>query len=807
MNERIVFELTLTSDYHVGSGHRLGTEVDSALLREVDGLPAIRGTTLAALMRDGLRRLLASEPLAAYQQCAASGKNKADGVPRYCGQNEPGQPDCPVCLLFGSPRRPRRWHFSSAWIPGSKKNETPAPAGAAVQPGIAGTPTMRVRVDPRARRAMPDQLFNEEVGDHRLQFRYAVTWRGPGEPEAAEIALLVAAARMVRFIGSSRRRGRGDCFIHLIEPDNESYWLDEFKRLWLDEKPEINNASGKITWPSLPAALPEATGTGYRVRVFARLDEPLLIAAQPEAGNEFSTVSHIAGTVLLGALAGRAARRGDLVKDATAYEKFVSLFLRGQVQFGFLYPAERAPGNILIPSLPAPRDLLTCKNFPFDGRGRITHTVRGYATVEPDDALACPECDSTDTALKPLEGYRCLKEKLPRAKSRQREEMHNEMNPDTHRVSTGDLFGYVALEAGQYFLGDIRCASEEVWRELQELAGLPESRDDLVVLRMGKATRRGYGRVSLAFEENTGHSWTVPPLVERLPDVSQPFTMTLLTDAIITDEWGRFETGFAERWLPEALGLPEGETIGIKRPFVRVREVDSFNNQIGLPRDQDMALVAGSAVGLHYQGALSAEALLEKLASAEAEGIGLRRGEGYGQVAFNHSVYQLPDADGRANVRHSLPSSLRLSDWVEEHPILAEAAFRREWQNKLDKEKWGVAEKPEFTAVARLLLVGSELDIHTLKGQLDSLGQPKHLSLPARGLGKNGLKTEPRENKPFFSADDKGKPGVDLIKKLLDQLSKLTDNLVEGQQRHRAIGVEMIAERAAEAAAKAKEKN
>nr|WP_298981589.1 RAMP superfamily CRISPR-associated protein [uncultured Caldilinea sp.] len=57
MSIRLEFEIVFKSDYHVGAGHGLGLQVDSALLRDPDKVPVIRGTVLAGLLRESMENL------------------------------------------------------------------------------------------------------------------------------------------------------------------------------------------------------------------------------------------------------------------------------------------------------------------------------------------------------------------------------------------------------------------------------------------------------------------------------------------------------------------------------------------------------------------------------------------------------------------------------------------------------------------------------------------------------------------------------------------------------------------------------
>jgi CRISPR-associated protein Csx10 len=113
MSLKLTFRIEMTSDYHVGAGYGKGTEIDSALLRDADGIPVLRGTVLNGLLRDGLWRLLQQEPLQAWQQCGGSGKE--DTEERYCGQYTVGDVKlCPICRVFGTPRTMKRWRIGSA---------------------------------------------------------------------------------------------------------------------------------------------------------------------------------------------------------------------------------------------------------------------------------------------------------------------------------------------------------------------------------------------------------------------------------------------------------------------------------------------------------------------------------------------------------------------------------------------------------------------------------------------------------------------------------------------------------------------
>jgi CRISPR-associated protein Csx10 len=180
------FRLKLASDYHVGSGHGAGAAVDSALLRDHDGAPLLRGTMLAGLLRDGLCDLRELSPL---QRADASDIDDA------------------AVRLFGSPARRKNWAYGSARIEESGDGKLAGRWGS--------QDVCRIRVSPRTRRVAPQQLFKEEEGDSRAAFGFTATCEHPTAQDVSDAALLVAASRMVRHLGAARRRGRGECEIIL----------------------------------------------------------------------------------------------------------------------------------------------------------------------------------------------------------------------------------------------------------------------------------------------------------------------------------------------------------------------------------------------------------------------------------------------------------------------------------------------------------------------------------------------------------------------------------------------------------------
>jgi CRISPR-associated protein Csx10 len=776
MSLRLTFDITLRSDYHVDAGHGLGFGVDAALQRDADGVPVLRGSGIVGLLRGGLEWLTKLPPLGGYKQDLSD-------------------------QLFGTPKRAKRWHFTSARPVGL---EQPLRKGA-WHPGQDGAQQVtRVRVDPRTRRAKPRRLFSQETGDASLEFRFTATCPFADDAALDEAALLVAAARYVRQLGGSRRRGLGECVIHLMDIDGvpesfdstEAGFLQRFRDVWLEGTPHLLGDENE-TAPEYPATLPipAYAGTGVRVRFIVRLDEPLVIAERAAAGNQFDTRHTIPGSVVRGALAGLAARRNDL-EDPQTYGEFVALFLRGGITFPNLYPAYHHENN-LYPTAPAPLGLLTCEVAPF-GQKSEGHGVWALGSPEARER----KCRVCGGRLKPVEGFVVLRQKGPYTVAPdEKVELHIRIDPKSNRVSHGDLYGYTALNAGQYFVGELVCADEAAWSRLQALTGLKEK--EFFILRLGKARRRGYGRVKVRMErcDDEPLTWLQVPLKARVHNLDQPVTLTLLTDTLIVDRWGRQATGFDREWLEQALepdGL-QGETrkgdgfdpgwleralelgpVQVEDASTRTKKVDGFNSQIGLPRWRDQVLLAGSTARLILTNPPSDWAA--RMARLESEGIGLRRNEGFGRIAFNHPAYE-----GCQNV---MGSAIRLAREMRlGRPVNKRRQFIQRWEARLEQDSdFARCRDQRFASVARTLHTHADDSPQDLLDRLDKFGEPDTTLIDT--IDEYGCRS--KDN--FFKKEgqDGGKEGMEVIKRALN-------SLIQEDKALWPLGIQILAKRVAAA--------
>ena len=757
MSIKLTFEIVFHSDYHVTDGQRFGLAVDSALLRDHNQSPVLRGTALAGLLRDGFKDLQAL--------VARSGiTNKPD-----LSSAEP--------RLFGSAETPKAWLFSST-------KALPEENGR-----WGSEDVYRVRINPRTRRAEPQKLFLQEKGNGRLRFTFTITCEEETGESRADAALLVAAASMVRHLGSGRRRGQGQCELNLIDaqnfvvlPENATWQeaaLDIFQTHWLEGQ-LLPPAPEKTTTP-----VEQDEGASKRFRLIAQLAEPVIVAKKSEVANAFETHPTIPGTVLLGALANRVAKRTQISPNSAAHQQFVQMFFRGGISVTGLLPNQET--SLLFPSVPAPKAWAQCELYPLFARETADNPHPLH-----DLSLADKEKCECGNKLNPVTGFINLA-----GVNREyhgintREEIHTQMNRKTGRVNEGDLYTYEMIEAGQWFVGELRCAPG-MWMQLQNSTELRAN--SAFTLRLGKATRRGYGLTHFYLEEldeTEPLTWTEWELSERIPsqNAEEPrgLTMLFLTDAILTDDWGRFVHSVDQKMLAKLLKIDAGHIKKVEA-FVSSRSVDSFNTHRRMPRWRDEVIVAGSMLRFTLAG-ITDEAVEKALHAVETSGIGLRRQEGFGIVAFNHPVFlENPNMNG-VSLGRAAEALAQLADISPDtlqtvRAIQAELTFTRDWHDKLDncwQEKQAMWEAlgDKYEAFTRLIYLYRYRPVTALLAWIDGEN------------GRLGQETNLWGSRILTGRDKQPKLEENAVKAVVGLLKQLTDKT----QTEQTVGMTMLAER------------
>ena len=207
-------------------------------------------------------------------------------------------------------------------------------------------------------------------------------------------------------------------------------------------------------------------------------------------------------------------------------------------------------------------------------------------------------------------------------------------------------------------------------------------------------------------------------LCERIKTLDKPITLTFLSDCILLDPWGRLISDPTSEELARILGLPE---LDIINTFISVREIEGFHGAAGLPKFRDLAVTAGSTIGVWVNGR-DLSKTLEVLSGLETDGLGLRRNEGFGRVAFNHVVYDQMLLDKTVELTQiSMPES-----WE------AELGYMELWEKVAKEVRFfepsstralGKKEAVRGRELARWLYAQAHLPVEELMAKVAKLGQ------------------------------------------------------------------------------------
>lgn len=745
---KLTFSISFLSDYHIKAGYGEGI-IDSLILRDRNGFPIIRGTTLTGLLRQGMWDLLQLDLLKQHRHCRQSGS----GGDAYCGDTDQ---TCPVCRILGSPLNPKKWRVSSAKVQDFSTLK-------------AGKVIWRNRVNLKTRTAEARRLFTQEIMGGGISFNFTVENEQNNAAVLEEAAFIVAAFRMIRSIGASRRKGKGQCRFHLVDItpalpgvteekntslEKEKRMLDIFKTKWLENKElkteEVYKSRMKQSIEPLTHEFPkEKRRKSFNLVLLTK--EPLLIANRSEAGNRFHAIDYIPGDTILGALAWKIANKWDLTNEVI-YEKFTNFFHKSGLRISPLYPCLKIENDI-YPTIPAPLDFLTCKLEPlgFEDKGHGVWTFAA-AQKEPKHCAKCLE-NNFETPLEPVNDFISFSFENPKKVTvAKREEMHITIDPQSGKTRTGELFSYTTIEEGQYFVGTIEV---EDWDDFILLLGIDSSANSLE-LRVGKGSSRGYGLTQVWFNEgDTRVTFRGKSIEERIHDWSKPLIMTLLTDTILTDYWGRSYTALDCETLRQILGID----VEIINSFVKTKHINGFNIHLGVPKWRERAIAAGSSVGFKIKDSTQKAAdLLERFKKLENEGIGLRRAEGFGQIVFNHPVYEQ---------NFDFDVSIRLAEFMRIQPLEEKVKnFERWWQSLLIEhiQKHSFSQK-EWVLLSRWLTENTKMFVAT--ENMDELLEKFHC--PGKMLELVNNRKPCREKKKFL--EEEGQSGKKLLLQIFADLS------------------------------------
>jgi CRISPR-associated protein Csx10 len=220
---------------------------------------------------------------------------------------------------------------------------------------------------------------------------------------------------------------------------------------------------------------------------------------------------------------------------------------------------------------------------------------------------------------KPIKGGFCIEKngKFLYATTPQTILMHNSVNDEFQRPTQeeGGIYARHAIKAGTIFKGEIRFRN--FFGEQPDFSKLKGK------VRIGTSKKDDYGLAKIEFGE-------VRNFERQSTEKNGEITVYLASDVMLRNENLR-QSNLAED-LAAAIGLDKNTEITFQN--IQVRRIESWQVSWGFPRPTLTLMQAGSVVRFKTNKKID-------IATSEAEGIGERRGEGYGKIIFNPKFLEI----------------------------------------------------------------------------------------------------------------------------------------------------------------------
>jgi CRISPR-associated protein Csx10 len=358
--------------------------------------------------------------------------------------------------------------------------------------------------------------------------------------------------------------------------------------------------------------------TVVRVYPFVlHLQAPAIVTEPGGDPNGVATAHYIPGTAMRGWIA-RALTAGYGTRNAAQVQ---DLILSGRVRYLNAYPmaGERR-------SLPVPLSWRRPKRRGSDGE---VYDLAGYDadTDWPDEQLQrVPHqhvaLGSADPAWVPT----VLGERVHHQQDRAKGRAWREIRSNGEEIAHGTLFSYRFLAEGQRFGGALLVEGESD-ADIEARFGLVRSLCGEHVF-VGRSRRAGYGGAArIEWLDPRSREAEGGGLLSSDLDAGQVFRAILLSDYV-----GRNAvTGQVDPdWLTEELQQALGGRATVEHRFSEHRIVGGFNRTWGLELPQSLAARAGSVVVMKATAPIP----LDDVLKVERNGLGERRVEGFGRVAF-----------------------------------------------------------------------------------------------------------------------------------------------------------------------------
>lgn len=360
------------------------------------------------------------------------------------------------------------------------------------------------------------------------------------------------------------------------------------------------------------------------------LCEPVILTALEGDPNQSVSLNYIPGSVLRGAIIGKYMRENNLKTLDAVDEKVRRLFFEGTTRYLNGYPVDKSGKR----TLPVP----------------LSWHQDKQAVAEQDENYHAPiydfAVDDHPTEIKQalsvkVPFFSMGEDKVRLVSPKRRLSIHTARNRrygraikalDTTGEPSGAVYRYEALEADQTFEALILCDNDEDAEFLMDLLKVEKDKEkdkQSEEYFLGGSRSAGYGRVKIQNVKLINKDWREAD--GEMKNLGNKLVVTFLSDVLLRDENGQFSADpmVVTDILKKKLNLE----LDKEKIFMNTKIIGGFNRKWGLPLPQCLAIGMGSVFvySIKTPGRLD----LNKLKELETEGIGERRIDGFGRLAFN----------------------------------------------------------------------------------------------------------------------------------------------------------------------------
>ena len=608
-----VLQITLQSPLTSAAGEGRVGVVDRDIAFDDLGLPILPGRRLKGLWREAYRdvadawRSCSEVPIPAKQIFGESGQKPGDGD---------------ACLYVANAELQEASSLRK-WL-----NYLQHPKIQKLHPDdvVQHFATVRAQtaIDRHTGAAKEDTLRLTRTLKTGLVFRARVRFFEP--PDNALLNALSLGAAALQHMGTARTRGLGKVCCRLLVRDENGQCRDLTEQALSDDTlPSItvnNRIQPSQTSKGQAIGSPRSNrGTPTHVlRYRLKLTAPVVIPVADGDPNTVMTRQEVPGSNVWGAAAWHYLGQPDHTPED---EAFRHAFLDGGLRFLTAYPEADDPEESDKPPqrmIPIPHSI---RKFKDDERlvDFVEQSPGRKPTKRLDSSYARISEESLETQAVKTE----LNYHHARAKNRRIGRALGAEDPNG-----GALFTYEAIEAGQSFQGAV-LGSEDDLKHLQTWLQGGQ-------IRIGRSRSAQYGEAKFEWlddapqELNGRVEWDgfVEQQSSGTPDSDNRLIITTLSPLLTVNDYGHPEARFPESELANVLDLDTSE-LKLSCSYTRTEVIGGYNSHLRLPRPQWPAIAPGSVFVFKIEKPLDPKRLLQ----LEYNGLGLRKGEGYGRIAVN----------------------------------------------------------------------------------------------------------------------------------------------------------------------------